>query len=79
MNNIYKIETFCESYVTRIAECILKAGGRCIIRGWAILTDHIFSLQETQKLFSLVSKTTDDLTDDDIRVWLNTVETPVAA
>ena len=74
MNDIYKIETFCDAYVTRIAEYINKSGGRCIVRGWAILTDHIFSLQETQKLFFLVSKTTDDITDDDIRAWLNVVE-----
>ncbi|PJC86237.1 hypothetical protein CSW98_11770 [Vibrio sp. HA2012] len=71
MSNIYKIETFCESYVSRIADCITKAGGHCVIRGWAVLTDHVFDAQQTQKLFPMVSRTTDDLTDDDMYVWMN--------
>ena len=79
MSNIYKIETFCESYATRIADCICEAGDHSVVRGWAILTDHIFSAQETQKLFALVSRTTDVLTDDDIRVWMNSVNIAAAA
>ena len=71
MSNIYKIETFCESYVTRIADCINKAGGHCVIRGWAVLTDYIFDAKETQALFSMVSRTTDELSEDDMYVWMN--------
>ncbi|PWI35359.1 hypothetical protein DI392_03605 [Vibrio albus] len=70
MSNIYKIETFCESHVTRIADSINKSGGNCIIRGWAVLTDHVFNAQEAKTLFPMVSRTTDDLTEDDIYVWM---------
>ncbi|PWI34870.1 hypothetical protein DI392_00895 [Vibrio albus] len=79
MPNVYKIETFSGENAERIADTIRQAGSHSIIRGWAILTDHVFNTTDTKKIFPLVSRTTDDLTEDDIYVWMQSLALPKAA
>lgn len=69
MNDIYKIETYCDTCVKQIAESIRAAGGQCIVRGWAIITNYNFNMQQTSQLLHFVSGITDDLSDDDKNIW----------
>lgn len=71
MNSLYKIETFCESSVKQLADSITKSGGQCVIRGWAVISDHVFSESQSDTVFHLVARITDVLTDDDIYFWSN--------
>jgi hypothetical protein len=69
MSNIYKIETYCESSNQQLADFIAKSGGKCIVRGWAVITDYVFNEAETKKAIHLVARITDSLTDDDHYSW----------
>jgi len=69
MKNIYKIETYCEESKTQLAEFITQFGGQYIIRGLAIITDHVFNESQTKQAIHLVARITDNLTDDDLYSW----------
>ncbi len=71
MSDIYKIETYSEACVQIILESIERADGRAIVRGWAILTDHEFTASQTQHILPLVSRTSDDISPDDLAAWLD--------
>lgn len=71
MSHIYKIETYCETSKKQLSDLIIKSGGQCISRGWAIITDHVFNESQTKQAFHLVGSITDNLTDDDIYSWEN--------
>ncbi len=70
MSSLYKIETYCEEAVKQIADCIEKSGGKCVTLGWALITDHIFTVQQTDAIMHLVSRTTDQLSEGDLNSWL---------
>ena len=69
MNNIYKIEAYCEASIKQLADFIEKSGGRFVIRGWAVITDHVFTETETNQALHLVARISDHLTDDDLYYW----------
>lgn len=69
MNDIYKIETYCEKSKEQLADLIVKSGSQCIVRGWALITDHVFNESQTKKALHLVARITDNLTDDDLYSW----------
>lgn len=70
MSKLYKIETYCENGVKQMADIIIQSGGKCVIRGWAVVTDHVFTQTQTNQVLSLVARITDELTDDDHYSWL---------
>ncbi len=78
MSNIYKIESYCENSVNQLADFIRKSGGNCIVRGWAVISDHIFNETQTGKVLHLVSHVTDLLTDDDLYSWSVTYQQKAA-
>ncbi len=78
MSNIYKIETYCEDSVNQLADFIRQSGGSCIVRGWAIISDHIFNEAQTDKVLHLISHVTDLLTDDDLYSWSMTYQQKAA-
>jgi len=69
MSNLYKIESYCETSVKRIEESIKSSGGQCVVRGWAIITNHIFDNNQSNQVMHLISRITDELSDDDINCW----------
>ncbi|GLO60003.1 hypothetical protein MACH09_05110 [Vibrio sp. MACH09] len=71
MSNLYKIESYCETSVKRIEECIRNSGGQCVVRGWAIITNYVFDDQQSSQILHLISKITDELSDDDVNTWSN--------
>lgn len=70
MSDIYKIETYSETCAQIILESIERSGGRAVIRGWAVLTNHEFTASQAQHILSLVSRTSDDISADDFVAWL---------
>lgn len=69
MSNLYKIESYCDTSVKRIEDCILNSGGQCVVRGWAIITNHIFDDQQSNHIIHLISRISDEVSDDDILAW----------
>ncbi|MDV7105343.1 hypothetical protein R3X26_13105 [Vibrio sp. TH_r3] len=69
MNNIYKIEAYCEASIKQLADFIAKSGSKCVVRGWAVITDHVFTETETDQALHLVARISDNLTDDDLYYW----------
>jgi len=74
MSDIYKIETYSKTCAQIIAECIQRADGNALIRGWAVLTDHEFNHSQAQHVLPLVSRTSDEISDDDIGEWNNLIQ-----
>ncbi|WED22315.1 hypothetical protein L3Q72_02615 [Vibrio sp. JC009] len=69
MNGIYKIETYSESCADKISGYILKMGGRCVVQGWAVITDHCFSSQNSLSLLPDISRISDDVSESDLHNW----------
>lgn len=73
MRNIYKIETYCDTSVKRIEEKIVNSGGQCVVRGWALITNHIFDAHQTSQVLHLISRITDEVSHDDLKSWSDSV------
>jgi hypothetical protein len=69
MNDLYKIETYSESCAQKIASFIMAMGGKCVVQGWAVITDHCFSSAHSVHLVPIVSRISADLSDSDLHCW----------
>lgn len=70
MSDLYKIETYSESCAQKIASYILAMGGKCVVQGWAVITDHCFSSRHTVHLVPIVSRISADLSECDLNCWM---------
>jgi hypothetical protein len=69
MNDIYKIETYSDMSAANIASFITRVGGRCIVQGWAVITDFTFSSSACTQLLPLISSISEDVSDADRYYW----------
>lgn len=74
MSDLYKIETYSESCAQKIASYILAMGGRCVVQGWAVITNYCFSSQHSVHLLPIVSHISADLSDSDMRCWTHRIQ-----
>lgn len=68
MQSIYKIETHSDSSANEVYSYIVENGGRCLIQGWAVITDFIFSSEPSQDLLSFISATNKNISESDINL-----------
>lgn len=71
MAELYKIESCDEEAARNIGRCILGNGGRCVVAGNAVITDHSFSLNDVDVLFPLIARTSDNITTWDYQTFNN--------
>lgn len=64
--NVYKIECFTDTGVNVVSEVIKNAGGKCVVEGLAIVTDHAFSESELNEVRHCVGNTSSDITQTDV-------------
>lgn len=69
MNGIYKIETYNEVNAAKIASYITQAGGRCIVQGWAVITDYSFNAASSLQLLPLISYISQNISEADYSRW----------
>ncbi|MCG9651463.1 hypothetical protein [Vibrio vulnificus] len=71
MPELYKIESCDEEAARKIGCCILGNGGRCVVAGNAVITDHSFSESDVDALFPLIARTSDNVTMWDCQTFNN--------
>ncbi|HFQ5437490.1 TPA: hypothetical protein ACGVBW_003232 [Vibrio vulnificus] len=69
MAELYKIESCSEDAARNIGRCIFGNGGRCVVAGNAVITDHQFSMSDVDALFPLIARTSDNLSTWDYQAF----------
>ncbi|WP_187985122.1 hypothetical protein [Vibrio metschnikovii] len=65
MSTLYKIESLEDEAAKNIAMVINKNGGRCVVAGRAVITDHCFVVDEVNEVIPLIAKTCDQISEWD--------------
>ncbi|HDZ9126384.1 TPA: hypothetical protein RUY84_002834 [Vibrio cholerae] len=65
MAALYKIESYSDEAARQIGGFITEHGGRCVVAGFAVITDHLFQHCDAFQVLPLVARTSDQLSEWD--------------